>query len=344
MNTNIRTVFFNGHITSISPLTVALPDTANKGKMPKDTKGRPYVPAGTIRGMLRHSGAFALNVLLSSQGKNLDVDTVYMLSNGTDTARAIASSGKDAHVGANKVFREQNPFLSLFGRWGLAGKANIGNAFADSPNDVVELGGGMRLHPYDTNKDLADFIPVDQLDYVNEILVADSLSSRSVGELEAEKKAIQKQLRVAEKEEKAELNKLIDDIDVKIRETKDARTGASETIQRPLDKFEAIDANIQLSHKMVLHSPTDQELALFLWVIAMSSYDPFLGGHKHIGCGQFAAKWEVSEFKFGELTPRVIGEVAFDSENGFSTTLPIDVSAISEQILSGELDLTQYAG
>ena len=53
----MKTVQFNGTITTLSPVTVSLPDVSG---MARTTQGLPMIPASTLRGLLRHSAHEAM--------------------------------------------------------------------------------------------------------------------------------------------------------------------------------------------------------------------------------------------------------------------------------------------
>ena len=335
----MKTVQFNGTITTLSPVTVSLPDVSG---MARTTQGLPMIPASTLRGLLRHSAHEAMAYLSHQAGRNLTVDQHYMLAAGVDTARVI-KDGAATKVGHTAALRAKNPMLSVFGRWGLAGRLGVGSAVAQDANCLIIMGNGSRHHPFNRNPGLTDCVPVEELDYLQQILMADSQASESTSDLKDEEKALKKEVRGASAERKAEINARLAEIAAIIREVKDERVGSREAIQRPLDGFEAIDAGHQLSHRMTLQNPTDQELHLVLWAIAIASHQPMVGGHRNLGCGYIAGDWTITSQSLGEGKPVELGKVGFNDEGFFCTVPGFDADAVSQAIKSGEIALTDFA-
>ena len=335
----MKTVQFNGTITTLSPVTVALPDVSG---MARNTQGVPMIPASTLRGLLRHSAHEAMAYLSHKAGRDLTVDQHYMLAAGVDTARILKDT-QATRVGHTTALRAKNPMLSVFGRWGMAGRLGVGAAVAQDASCLITLGNGSRQHPFNRNPELAGFVPVEELDYLQQILMADSQSAESTTDLKAEEKALKKEVRGASAERKAAINARLTEIAASIREAKDERVGASETIQRPLDGFEAIDAGQQLTHRMILQNPTDQELHLVLWAIAIASHRPMIGGHRNLGCGQIAASWTITSQSIAEGKPVELGKVGFGDEGFFCTVPGFDAESITQAIESGEMSLTEFA-
>lgn len=332
----MRTIKFVGHIETVQPVNITLPNT--KG-MPR-SQGNPMIPASTLRGYLRHSAHNGIVEVYHNEGTHLSVDEHYLLASGVDTKRVLGVSGQSTQVGANQELRNKHPFLSLFGYWGLAGKFSIGNAVAASSDALLKVSGGSRQHVFKRNESLSDFIDPSELPRLQDILDADKFSAEAIADYKEEKKTLQKQMRdTTDKDEKAECRTRIEELDVLMREAKDARVGASESIQRPLDGFEAIDQGHMLPHRMILKDPNELELHLALWCIAMGSLQPYVGGHSNSNFGEIHAKWDVTVTDITSMTPKKLGEVGFDDGGFFHTIEGFDVDLITKQISDGTINV-----
>lgn len=334
----MRTIKFIGQITTVEPVNITMPNL--KG-MPR-SQGKPMIPASSLRGYLRHSAHNGIVEAFSRDEQYLTVDEHYLLASGVDTKRALAVTGQSTQVGANQEIRKKHPFLSIWGYWGLAGKFSVGNAVATSDDALLKVNGGSRQHVFNRNETLNNFVDPSELPRLQDILEADKFSAEAIADYKIEKKELQKQTReTTDKDEKAEYRTRIEELDVLMREAKDARVGASESIQRPLDGYEAIDQGQMLPHRMVLKDPTDTELHLALWSIAMASLQPYVGGHSNSNFGEIHAKWDVSVTDINSFTPKKLGEVGFDDNGFFCTVEGFDVDEITKQIADGTIN-TRY--
>ncbi|MGO3640414.1 hypothetical protein ACTXIV_13065 [Psychrobacter celer] len=335
----MRTVKFIGNINTIQPVNITLPNT--KG-MPR-SQGRPMIPASSLRGFIRHCAHEGITLLFDKHDKPMDIDFHYLLASGVDTGRVLGVSGQNTKVGANQQIRAKHPMLSLFGYWGLSGKLSVGNAVADNDNALLKVNAGARQHVFNRNEELSNFIDPSELDRLQDILDADKYSAEAIADYKAEKKELPKKIReTSDPDEKAAYKQRSEELDVLIRDAKDSRVGASESIQRPLEQFEAIDAGQMLPHRMLLKDPTDQELHLALWSIAMASLKPYVGGHTNANYGEIHAKWEVMVTDIDNLTPKSLGHVGFNDEGFFHTIEGFDVDEITKQIVDGTINIGSF--
>lgn len=336
-----RTINFKGTITTIQPVAISTPDVNG---ILKDRHGNPYIAASSLRGAIRHSAVDAIQSIMAGEDKAYKVDVIYMLSQGVDTARQFERrTDGSVDVSGNQKYRDANKHMSLYGRWGLKGRLNVGNAYANSKDALVKVGGGGRSHAFDRNERLMSFVADDELDYIESILRADGVSSNQTKEVEKQVKSLTADLRAAtSQDEKKLINQKIEALNAKIREIKDARVGASESIRRTIEQFEAIDANVELAHSFRLISPSEDEFHYFLWCLAMYSYFSVVGGHGNVGCGEIKGEWQISEFVQGATEPHHLGCVSIGSD-GFKCDIPgLDIQAITDSIRTGQVDLSRF--
>ncbi len=336
----MRTIKLIGHINAIQPINITLPNTQG---MPK-SDGKPMVPASSLRGWLRHACHDGITKLFADNGKLLDVDTHYLIASGVDTGRVLEVKGQSTKVGGNQVIREKHPMLSLWGYWGLAGKFSVGSAVADSASALLSINGGARQHVFNRNEELHNFVDKSELAYLQDILSADKYSSEALVDYKSEEKLLKKEIReTTDKDRKAEINIRLGEIAQLVSDAKELRVGAKESVQRPLENIEAIDQGQTLPHRMILKSPSDLELNLALWSIAMGSLRAYIGGHSNANFGEITAHWEVKETSIKSLKPVLLGEVGFNDEDGFYCTVEgFDYKEITEGIVNGSINIGSF--
>ncbi|WP_436659646.1 RAMP superfamily CRISPR-associated protein [Acinetobacter sp. P1(2025)] len=329
-----------GTLTTVTPVSVSIPDTNG---MPKNSFGQPYIPATSIRGWLRSSAYHGVIELLNRHDIKLSVDEHYMLSKGVDTAKVVTTTSGTEKVAKNNSVRQNNPVFSLYGRWGLAGVLSVGNAFSKTENVLVTVGAGVRNHPFNRDESLIDFVKLDEKDYLTDILSADSQTSADTSDYKKQIATLKRELKAADSDRKKEIFAEIESAEKSIREVKDARVGASETIQRPIEGFEAIDANVELSHTFILKDPSDDEFQAFLWSLYKASVDLSIGGHANVGCGLVNFNWDVYSSSFENPTPTIIGNISLTQENGFVLNgIDFDPKAFEDRIVSGDINVRQF--
>lgn len=337
----MKNIQLRGAVTTVTPFSVILPGL-NLGELPRNADKNAYIPATTIRGWLRNGLAFALAELLHREKNEfLSVDEIYMIANGVDAGRKIQNKGlASVKVGENNSTRAANPFISLFGRWQLAGKLSVGSA-TPSSDRVVKYGMGIRTHSFNRNDALETFVDPSELSYLGQILKADSLSTEAVKEYKDREKVLIAERKTADKERKAEINAEIDEITALIKEAKQERVGPLNSTQHVLGGFEVIDANTECFNILSLANPSDDELTALLWLLRKLSTSLVIGGKRNIGCGKIKIEWDVMSSSFEETTPKKIGFVKMD-ETGFSTDLPFNLDAFEQKIISGEIDVRNF--
>lgn len=336
----MKTIKFIGHLTTVAPVNVTLPNLTG---IPRNSHGAYYIPATSIRGFLRSTAAYAIADLLQKNGKTLTVDEHYMNFSGVDTGRKIKLGGGYERIGKNLEIREINPQISNFGNFGVAGKLKVGNAYCDpNSNPIITYGNGSRNHPFNRNPSLVGFVDPSELDYLKSVMDADALTALETADLKSMKKKLQTQAKQLTGDDKKAIFKEIEDIDLKIKETKDTRVGSTESILRPLDGFSAIDAGHTLEHRMILNNPSDQDLNFLLWTLWKGSVNFTIGGHQNLGCGEVHAQWNIIESSFDDPTPRKLGTLTI-SDDGFQLDkIAFDPKEIDNAISNEKFDFTVF--
>lgn len=337
----MRTVKMIGSIKTIQPVNISLPNT--KG-MPK-SHGRPMIPASSIRGWLRHCCHDGITKIFYDAGIVLDVDTHYLIASGVDTGRVLDNTGgQSTEVGFKQEIREKHPMLSLWGYWGLAGKMSVGSAIAPASDALFSMSAGARQHVFKRNEALHSFVDTDELERLQKILSADKYSAEAVSSHQDEIKKLNKESReTTDKDRKDEITSEVDTLKTLIADAKEKRVGSKESIQRPLEAIEAINEGETLPHRMILKNPSNIEIHLALWSIAMASLRSYIGGHSNLNFGEISAEWQITETSIKSLKPKKLGVVGFNDIDGFYCTVEgFDYEATTAAIVSGEINVSSF--
>lgn len=346
-----------GEITAITPISVTRPDDNFKSLTADDKKPRlprmgakrddvsPFIPGSSFRSGLRHS---AVQVIAKMLNKKFTVDQIYMLVQGVDTTRLTASENVDGEIDKESDLRSINPFLSLFGRWGLPSHVGVGDLIPVDKNCIFTAGAGVRTNEFIRNPTAVNLIDDEQLGYLKELLQNETSSAGEVREIDGTIRKLLKQLRDAEsKLEKENINAEITILEERKKDVKANKVGSENTIQRPLSGFEAVIPNTVMNQRIVLQNVNKAELGLFLASVAEFSRSPIIGGHRNYACGAVSGEYAVNYWAFGEDRPKTVATIRFDEE-GFviEGDAAEELYAIRKQFLEDvkqlKFDFTQY--
>lgn len=319
----VQTLVFQGVVTAVAPLAVSRPDdnfyrNDTVSRLPRAGAKRfdtpIYFPASTLSGTLRRlSRDLVREATIANTGndKPFTLDTHYMLTQGVDTTNLIKNEKTSGYIHKEKGLRDANPHLSLYGRWKLAGHLSLGDLIPIKGNDETLFihGAGARTDDFSTDSKQAQFLSPDDLIRLDKILNDDLASQKDVALLKDQVKELTKTLRSATAGERKVINEQIEAINAEMDEVKASKSGSEESIQRPLDGYEAIVAGTEMSHKMVIGNGSKLEIGLFLETLLRFSEKPYLGARFKNGCGEIKAEWEVMVRPQGSFKAQLVGKV-----------------------------------
>lgn len=312
-----ETYVFEGTLTAVEPLTVIIKGASSSvaHRLPRNggADAPAYWPATTIRGSLRHAAhRVALGYNEDTQQPAFDLADHFMLAQGVDIVGDIKKPA-DGEIDGDRLLREGNPLISLFGLWGLPSRACIGNAFPLTPNASAMFGGGARTVMFERSPELLEVLDEAEQCRLQVILDEQAAASLDITELKDKQKELKKQLKNASDEDKKAIFAEISKLDALIAERKDAKSEARESIRRPIDQYEAIVAGTDMQHRMSLKGASTLELGFFIATLLEFARSPKMGGHLAHNCGTVSGEWEVKTWARNEMEPKAIGKVAFDS-------------------------------
>lgn len=369
-----QTYVLKGHIKAETPLAVSRPGDNFRypgqseaiQRLPRSGPKHPdsevFFPASTLNGAIRRSAvAVVRRALAEHLGTEtpLDLDTVYMLTQGVDTGqKLIAESKNGGLIEEEQQLRDANPLLSLLGRWGLPGHLGMGDAFIDyerSPETVTYLTGtGARTNDWARNADAIQYISKEDRTRLKKILVDDAIAAKDANALKDKLTALKKELRAvkADKAEHTRVSAEIEEVKSEIESVQSSKAGAKESIQRPLDGYEVIARGVVMNQKTVLTQVTPLELGLFIHALAEFSREPLVGAHTRQGAGLISGHWEVLTRPVGSWKPIKVGEISMsfdefdavdtETDGPLSEAIKAATAALSDPTGQG-LDFTRCA-
>lgn len=293
-----------GTLTLEAPVAIALPATKGVRLAADDPTPVPttvvydpeagyadtaYVPASSLRGRLRRAGHDALAHRLAAMGvAPLDLRSFYMLRIG-----GMKSKGKTAkalEVTREAQLRATNPFISVFGAADagpvtfLAGRLAVSHALPAAPlsPDQCPVFNGVRTD--DVLRDpaaAADQLPPDALDEWQKIFASAQETSATKARQRALKSAAGKAKGVGDAQALAEARAELADIETQLASSKGS-------ILQPLAGYRALPQGAVLGVTLALRNATLAEVGVLLNALDAFAVDPYIGGHRHHGCGQVA--------------------------------------------------------
>lgn len=309
-----------GTITTVGPIAVSYVDMNTN--LPRTPHGEVMLYGGTFRGPLRKAAYKAVRQALARH-KGIDerevftIDQAYMLGEGVDTTRGIENESRaPMDPLAEEELRRLNPMLNLFGRWRLPARLAVDGMRA--PEDtIMVVGRGVRHDMFQRDNTEVTFLSDEQAQRLMSMFATARDTQSDIDEINKEVKRLKREItRVEDREERGALSQQIADKEQQIKALKESREGAEESILHPISGFEAIAPGTELSHRMTLTDGKETDLGLLLHALSVMGREPYLGGHRSIGCGQFRAEWTVTQWPVGQLQAEEIGQVSFD-DDGF---------------------------
>lgn len=332
---NTQTFSIKGHVTAVTHLTVTRPDdnfrspgqSEKLSRLPRagaKTADTPvYFPASSLNGALRRAGEEVIrraNILANGEDAQFSCDETYMIIQGVDTTKELMAESKTSGLVEEELaLRKTNPFLSLFGRWGVAGHWGIHDLmiapeFAEKAVVYVN-GNGARTNIWARTPEKILNLSAEDRKRVSRILIDDQLKAKDIVASKDEIALLKKQLRAAATaEEKTSIQEQIGQLETDIDTAKSAKEGATESIQRPLEGYECIAPGTVFSHSMVASNVTPIEMGLLIETLAEFSRDPRVGGHSRQGAGEIEAVWDVSLRPVGSWKSITIGRIKMSRE------------------------------
>lgn len=304
---------FDGQLTALSPLAVNRPGdnfVSPRGseqlrRLPrsgiKQDNSPVYFPATTLRRLLRESAYRAVCEAIQNArpGPPFTLDTHMMLASGIDTTNRVQQDNVGGRIDGELSLRAQNPLLSLFGRWKLAGRLHVGNAVPLDRHCLYIEGAGARQNDFERHPEWIELLPAEDVEQLQKLL-KNEISGTTANREETMSGAARKKSASRKK-----------------NDSSDGEDERREVIRRPFEGFEAIRAGTVMQHVMRLDCCEIVELGLLLAGLREAARRPLVGAHRNIGCGEISASYDVLGWEKRAEAPHNIGTVKFGFDGFF---------------------------
>lgn len=249
-----------------------------------DPEGRPlrtvFLPAGQLRGRLRHEAA--LNKMRALPEK-VKLEEAYMLALGQDLRPEEDDEPEAIRIGEQLKFRQANPFLDLFGTWKVSSRLFVSHLMPEAnvqPDRMAHI-----RRDLDTNENIMEALGDSEQDRFYDRQEKQALASKAGAII----KVVEAELRSAKK---AKDQTKIDELEAKLQELselKKTHKGGDESDNtKHLVEIQTVPAGIDLLGKLTIQRPRPSDVETLLTALDGLSQAPFMGAQRARGCGEIS--------------------------------------------------------
>lgn len=329
------TLFLRGKMETVEPITVTHKG-AQRGKthqLPRAghfENATPYWPASNIRGALRDAIAAEVAAAAKNNGNPLTMAQYFMYAQGIDADGVMNNDKSESKIGYEAELREQNPAISLLGRWKLQSRMEVGNATPITPDSVAMYGQGARTILFERKPELVQELSTEDQESLQKLMSFQSEASSTRGDIKAQIRDKKAQLKTASDADKKLIQGEIRALEEQDKTITKGEEGVS-GLRRPLDGFEAFNANVEFNQKITLNNCSELELGLFMSGLRRFTRSPKLGAKSAHNMGEVRFAWDVMAYDNEEaLQPTKIGHLALSMEDGLEVDCPILMDALKK--------------
>ena len=265
-----------------------------------------FMPAAQLRGRIRHEAALAV---MRGKGEPVKLEEAYMLALGQDLRPEEDNEPEAIRLGDQIKFRQDNPFLDLFGTWKVASRLFVSHLLPEA-NVYPDRFSHIR-RDLDTNENVFEQLPDEEISRFYDRQQAQSQASKAGGMIKATETALRK----ARKDKDTAL---VDELEAKLEDLKNLKKehkGDDESENtKHLVELQAIPAGITLMGKLIVQKATAADITTIVAAIDGISHNPMFGAQRARGCGEIAGKARVvaadgeplATIEFGGFKPAVV--------------------------------------
>lgn len=271
-----------------------------------------YIPASTIRGMLRRNVALPAMEKRAAEGHPFTLHEAYADLIGQDAASEKQPDEIDPM--AIRKLRLENPIVDLFGS-GLGVKSRIKvSHFLPDHHVLPSVFTGVR-------KDLGDNDDGAVLDLISSDDREEYLARTNANSKRAQAEALLTSLRRKKKQGKggADIDQEIAAAGAKVEEY-EAIMGDMKNSSRTLLHYYALPAGVEWKGRIIVDRSTDVDVEAIIAALDRFSTYPMLGGQQARGCGELSGTAEI--MKDGQIKKIV-------SFGGFAASQCADLGAVA---------------
>lgn len=272
-----------------------------------DHEGRPlrtvFIPAGQLRGRLRHEAALSK---MRGMPDKVKLEDAYLLALGQDLRPEEDDEPEAIRIGEQIKFRQANPFLDLFGTWKVSSRLFVSHLTPETnvqPDRIAHI-----RRDLDVNPELMNALDEDEQSRLYERQEKQALASKAGAII----KIVEAELRSAKK---AKDQAKTDELELKLQELnelKKAHKGDDESDNtKHLVEIQTIPAGLELLGKLTIQRPRPTDIETLVSALDGLSRAPFMGAQRARGCGEISgtATFRTPDgevmvrVKFGGLAP-----------------------------------------
>lgn len=281
-------IVIDANITTIGPLSITMPvatgGRANQwNNFPVTANGMDddgnlqmtgYLPATTVRGMMRRAAGIAAMARRGEGKTTLQQAYADILGQGSDTKDEV-------DLVKLAALRQSEPILDLFGSWSLKSRLLVSN-FLPQTNVLPLVVTGVRKDLEDTDGVLEQLVKADQDAYFNR---SDVNSERA--KADAVVKGIGREIAKTKKAggdiSKLEADKVTAERAVAVLKE---QMGEMANSSRTITEYYALPAGLLFTGRIVIQNAKDRDIALVMEGLEYLSQRPLLGAQVARGCGE----------------------------------------------------------
>ncbi len=237
-----------------------------------------YIPAAQLRGRLRHEAAFAE---LRGRPHKAKLEDAYLLALGQDLRPSEDDEPEAIKLKEQIAFRQQNPFLDLFGTWKVASRLYVSHLLPSVnvlPDNISHI-----RHDLDTNQDMMGLLDDTEQDRFYERQGKQGLASKAEGLIKLSMRELSAARKLKDQEK-------IDALTAKVEELKALKKtqkgGDTSDNSKHLLELQVIPAGITLSGKLTMMHAQAFDLQTLVTAFDGLSRKPFIGAQQARGCGE----------------------------------------------------------
>lgn len=281
-------IVIDANITTVGPLSITMPvatgGRANQwNNFPVTANGMDddgnlqmtgYLPATTVRGMMRRAAGIAAMARRGEGKTTLQQAYADILGQGSDTKDEV-------DLVKLAALRQSEPILDLFGSWSLKSRLLVSN-FLPQTNVLPLVVTGVRKDLEDTDGVLEQLVKADQDAYFNR---SDVNSERA--KADAVVKGIGREIAKTKKAggdiSKLEADKVTAERAVAVLKE---QMGEMANSSRTITEYYALPAGLLFTGRIVIQNAKDRDIALVMEGLEYLSQRPLLGAQVARGCGE----------------------------------------------------------
>jgi len=289
-------IIINGTITTVGPLSIAMPDGKEHDGFPMMSRGvdedgnakkTGYLPATTLRGFLRRAVVTQDMKDAANAGTPYSLPKAYAELIGQDAASEKQAG--DIDLLEIKKARDESPVLDLFGSGlGVSSRLRVGH-FLPQVNIIPDQYSGVRKDLGDTEGVVELLSEADAKSYYGR-----EANNNRRANAEGLVTTLKRQIGAARRKSESvdELETQLDEA-TKIAEKYKEEMGDMQVSSRTLVGYTALPAGIDLSGRIVILNAKDRDLEMIEFGLDQLSQSPVLGAQSARGCGEISGSFDV---------------------------------------------------